>query len=431
MYIFKRKKLSRKKLRKNKKLLNRFKLKQLILRRKGINRRRRLRGYRLRRLKYMMKLIGPEGNTKNVGETYVIKKERFDERKDKMKYLSTKISVNLFQITYNVLLNYHCPLGKRRGEWRYGVMLTNIFMIRNRMSILDLTNIFFELRKMVNRLFKAVKLRKGVALLNGRRYGWRRVFTLIFEKWLPGFFTNFYLNMAEMVGYFIKRKFLTRRQKMRALSLTGMCLDKNYLTSFRFNVKAAKLRENKLINFMKLPTVSLSLIDNTVWLRECQKEGISAIQIVDSNSEIERVNYPIISNQKSIAFLSFISLLAKEIAYQARRWELTRLKKHAGGYNINSRIREQDLVNSAYNDYFWWQDKLFRYKKRLSLGYKVGKLYPSTSKEKFSDRVFLIRNNARKVYRYNKLDKKISGISLSYNESVSRAKILINGNKKI
>lgn len=429
MFIFKRKKLSRRKLRKHKKLVNRFKAR---MRRKLKGRKRRkINRYKLKKLRYFMSFLSPEGKMSNLGEAHITRKEKMRDRTSKARYLSTKVSLNLFKITYDMLLNYHCPLGKRRGEWSYGVMLTNIFMIRNRMSILDITNIFFELRKMVNRIFKAVKLRKGVALLNGRRYGWRRFFTFIFEKWLPGFFTNFHLNMTEMIGYFIKRRFLTRRQKARAMSLKAMCLDKNFLASFRYDNRELKQRENKLINFMKLPSVSLSLIDNTVWLRECQKEGISAIQIIDSNSQIERVDYPIISNQKSVAFLSFITALAKEITYQARRWEITRLKKDTNSYIINSRLREAKLVNSSINDYFWLENRLQRYTRMVAAGYKMSRTFPAFIKEKVSNRSFIVKDAFLKRYVFNKIDKKIKHIEIAQCEYNKRfAKFIADINKK-
>lgn len=454
---------------------------------KRFRRRFRYNFYKANKIKRDRSFKGPVRVSGELATAFVEKREYkkiFRKRRTKKaikKIYSRKINLELFKITYDMLISYHSPLGKRLGEWKPSVMMTNIFLIRNTISILDLTTVFFSLRKMTSRLFKALKLRRGVALLNGRNYKWQKIFTFVFERWLPGFFTNFHLNIKELISYFLKRKHLTRRQKTRILSLKMLSYDprlrhnrnrkkkrrkyllarylskliinkkikmmmkknkklsvlKNYfvktrrdpmykrvfgkfLKSFskeelrRLDVRKRRKKRrklNRLISFMKLPSVSMSLVDNYYWLRECRKEGIANIQVTDASSEIEKIDYPIISNQSSIAFLSFITLLAKEIAYQARYWELTNFKTIKNYYVLNDRLKKNSVKYASLTDFIRVTSKFNRYKYRLKLGYPVRKRYEKIMKAKLDCRYEIYKWANKKELNKTDFLKKIIDFS--------------------
>lgn len=62
-----------------------------------------------------------------------------------------------------------------------------------------------------------------------------------------------------------------------------------------------------------MPSVSLSVLDSDIWLAECVCVGIPSIQICDTQSHFDKITYPIIANQRSLAFTHLILHLAVEV----------------------------------------------------------------------------------------------------------------------
>jgi hypothetical protein len=72
------------------------------------------------------------------------------------------------------------------------------------------------------------------------------------------------------------------------------------------------LYEERASRMTKIPAISLSVLDNFIWLNECHNLGIPSIQICDTQSYYDLITYPIIANQRSIPFTYLLVHLFSE-----------------------------------------------------------------------------------------------------------------------
>lgn len=64
--------------------------------------------------------------------------------------------------------------------------------------------------------------------------------------------------------------------------------------------------------YPRIPAISLSLLDDSIWLNEVHSLRIPAIQLCDTQSPYPLIDYPIISNQRSHGFSTLILELFNE-----------------------------------------------------------------------------------------------------------------------
>ena len=64
-----------------------------------------------------------------------------------------------------------------------------------------------------------------------------------------------------------------------------------------------------------VPSISFSTKDSAIWLNECNATGIPSIQLCDTQSEYEKITYPIIANQRSIPFVHIMVGLFSELFF--------------------------------------------------------------------------------------------------------------------
>jgi len=101
----------------------------------------------------------------------------------------------------------------------------------------------------------------------------------------------------------IDTAYLSRQQNIK--------IQKKYVTPFPN--ASSLIKKRKPTRYLRYPSISLSLLDNLIWLNECQCLNIPSIQLCDTQSFFDKIIYPIISNQRSIAFSLFLTHLAVEV----------------------------------------------------------------------------------------------------------------------
>jgi ribosomal protein S2 len=222
--------------------------------------------------------------------------------------------LELFKIPYRILLAYHSPLGNTIKLWRSYRMLTSILFIRNDMHILNLTYTIIQLRKAINALFHRIQTR-GSFLIYAEEYNALKmkhdsVFVFV-NSWLPGLLTNYkrvIISVAVNTFHQATVKPLLSRGQLEAVQASKF-------TPF----PTARVIYDKTLfpRIPKLPSISLSISDNFIWLNECHNLGIPSIQLCDTQSNFDLITYPIVANQKSVPITYLLIHLFSEISNNA------------------------------------------------------------------------------------------------------------------
>jgi len=211
----------------------------------------------------------------------------------------------LFKIPFKLLLFYHCPLGNTIKEWTSHLMVSHILIVRNDINILNMAFTIIQIRKALNTLFKQM-LSRGSFLIYAPAYESLKldnrnvVFTFV-TSWLPGLISN-YKQVITALSY-----------NKKAVSLYGPQLFKRTQADALIGTKfkpvpnvSAILRPSRVTRFPRVPSISFSVADSFIWLNECHNLNIPSIQICDTRSLFDKIQYPIISNQRSIPFTQLL-----------------------------------------------------------------------------------------------------------------------------
>jgi ribosomal protein S2 len=219
-------------------------------------------------------------------------------------------------------------------------MIAHILGVRNDLNILNLGYTLIQIRKALNVLFSKI-IGRGSLLIYAQSnkslfVDHDAVYTFV-NAWLPGLITNYkqvitsiYKN-AKALQYF-GSIYLTRPQ------LDALASTRNRAALVPSQIKS----KNQYRRFARVPNISLSVLDSSIWLNECECLAIPSIQLCDTQTNLDSVTYPIIANQRSIPFTRLIiSLFSETCAYALMTEQLyvTKLKL------IRTNLRYLDPIN--------------------------------------------------------------------------------------
>ena len=77
-------------------------------------------------------------------------------------------------------------------------------------------------------------------------------------------------------------------------------------------------------NVTKIPSVpsfGFSLEDYSIWINECQKIGLRTMAVCDSESFPQKIDYPLIGNQKSLPLSFFLVKIVAETVSSGKRFD--------------------------------------------------------------------------------------------------------------
>jgi small subunit ribosomal protein S2 len=221
---------------------------------------------------------------------------------------------NLLKIPFHLLLAYHCPYGNSVKLWTSHLMIRHILGVRNEIYILDLSYTLIQIRKALNLVFNATLCRRTLLIYSQAHKGIKidnnAVFTFV-NAWLPGLLTNYRQLITSM------HKNSKNLSRFGAIHLTNPQLEALQVFSHRSKLVPSLIgRKSKKARYGNIPNLSLSLLDSSTWLNECNSLQIPSIQLCDTQSSYDCVTYPIISNHRSLSFTRLIiSLFTETCAY--------------------------------------------------------------------------------------------------------------------
>jgi hypothetical protein len=70
-----------------------------------------------------------------------------------------------------------------------------------------------------------------------------------------------------------------------------------------------------------IPSFGFSLEDYNIWINECQKVGLRTMAVCDSESFPQKIDYPVIGNQKSLPLSFFLVKLVAETVSSGKRFD--------------------------------------------------------------------------------------------------------------
>jgi ribosomal protein S2 len=275
--------------------------------------------------------------------------------------------LRLFKVPFNILLAYHSALGNTIKLWTSFYMLSHILAIRNNLHILNTASLIIQIRKALNALFSRIHSR-GSLLIYAQAYkalkiNHEAVFTFV-TSWLPGLISNYKRMITmlsvnrEVLSIYGKRFF--KRPQLDALSATNF-RPVLQVSSICFPKKTAHLAI--------IPSISLSVLDDFIWLNECHNLQIPSIQICDTQSSFDLVTYPIVANQRSVPFTYLIIHLFSETFNFAVMHEHLYFIYFYNFYNIIARFKKNLKRRQAKHT-----KHKFNFRKYLKKTDKFGKI---------------------------------------------------------
>jgi len=183
-------------------------------------------------------------------------------------------------------------------------MLAHILAVRNDLHILNLGLILIQIRKALNSLYTRL-LYRGSFLIYAEGFKALKIeHSAVFNfvtSWLPGLITNYKqivtsLHTNRYMSLLTGSGFLSRPQ-MDALAASNANPVPPIIDIY-YPKRSSK--------YGRIPSIALGVLDNFIWLNECQSLAIPSIQLCDTQSIYDSVTYPIIANQRSIPFTQLI-----------------------------------------------------------------------------------------------------------------------------
>lgn len=238
-----------------------------------------------------------------------------------------KMNLELININYNLLLSFHAAIGNSFKTWVSPGVFSSILAIRNDMILFDLSMFFIKLKKGLQMVFQISKQRGSILGFVDYNTNYKfsgKGFDHFLRSWLGGYLTNFKSVMKNLIALKNKKFMsLTRRQKKFFQSLvTQQEVSVKYYYKF-FNIKK-KFRlkgipKKKKRKIPAIPQFGFSLEDHNIWLNESHKIGNNVMAICDSDSFPQKVDFPLIANQKSLPLSFFFVKVITEGVYCGKR----------------------------------------------------------------------------------------------------------------
>jgi len=248
-------------------------------------------------------------------------------------------------------------------------MLSHIIGVRESLHILNTAFTVIQIRKALNSIYHRV-FSRGSLLIYAQAYKATKfnhgsVYTFV-TSWLPGLISN-YKQVAGTLAFHRKiipeygHAFFSRPQ-----------LDALSASKTEFNLQMYKTLFDRLPSrYAKIPSISLSVLDDFVWLNECHNLGIPSIQICDTQSFYDLITYPIVSNQRSVPFTYLLIQLFSEICNHAIMTEHFQFANYVPSeIYLNQFIRRPEPIyhRLARRDF---PSHVSRFEKSYLLKYKV------------------------------------------------------------
>ena len=232
-------------------------------------------------------------------------------------------NIELLSFNYNYLLNFHTAIGNSSKFWINPSLFSKVLAIRNDMILYDLSFTFISLRKGLQSIFQISKFKGSVLgyVSLDKNYKFSGVgFDHFLRSWLPGYLTNFKKVMKNILSLQTKNIFnLTRRQKK---FLKNIDLKRKMPLNYYYYFWKKKVRGKKTITKIpSIPSFGFSLDDYNIWINECQKIGLRTMAVCDSESFPQKVDYPLIGNQKSLPLSFFLVKLVAETVSSGKRFD--------------------------------------------------------------------------------------------------------------
>ena len=236
-------------------------------------------------------------------------------------------NLELLSFNYSYLLNFHTAIGNSTKSWINPSVFSKILAIRNDMILYDLSFTFIALRKGLHSVFQISKFKGSVlgyvSLENNYKFSGVG-FDHFLRSWLPGYLTNFRQVMKNILGLQTRNIFnLTRRQKkfLKNIDLKRK-IPLNYYFYFLKKKRRGRGRDkSKVTKIPSIPSFGFSLEDSSIWINECQKIGLRTMAVCDSESFPQRIDYPLIGNQKSLPLSFFLVKLVAETVSSGKRFD--------------------------------------------------------------------------------------------------------------
>ena len=232
-------------------------------------------------------------------------------------------NLELLSFNYSYLLNFHTAIGNSSKSWINPSVFSKILAIRNDMILYDLSFTFIALKKGLQSVFQVSKFKGSVlGYVNlDNNYKFSGVgFDHFLRSWLPGYLTNFKKVMKNILGLQTRNIFnLTRRQKKFLLNID---LKRKMPLNYYFYFWKRKFRSKKIVTKIpSIPSFGFSLEDYNIWINECQKIGLRTMAVCDSESFPQKIDYPLIGNQKSLPLSFFLVKLVAEVVSSGKRFD--------------------------------------------------------------------------------------------------------------
>lgn len=186
----------------------------------------------------------------------------------------------------------------------------NIFMLRNRMAIIDLEKTQLALAKACDFLYQTASTAGREILFVGtkrqardiiKKYAEATNMPYVTQRWLGGMLTNFSTVL----------KSIEKLEELKSMTMTDSAMDKMTKKERSVHMKSIERLERVLegTKNLKKPPAALIVVgsyDEKLAVREAARVGIPVVAITDTNADPSLVDYPIPANDDAIRAIDLI-----------------------------------------------------------------------------------------------------------------------------
>ncbi len=224
-----------------------------------------------------------------------------------------------YELTLEAMLKAGVHFGHKKSRWNPR-MNRYIFGVRNGVHVIDLEKTKSLLEEALKFVEEVVK-KNGIILVVGTKkqakdlvqtVGEKLDMPYVNERWLGGTFTNFDV-LKKRVKYLVENKEALDKGKLGNMTK----LERNKLDK-----KLTKIEQKMggLKNMKRLPDAVfvLDVCKDETAVREAHTAGIKVIGLLDSNSNLDNINYPIPANDDALSSLKYILGLFMKTVLEAK-----------------------------------------------------------------------------------------------------------------
>jgi small subunit ribosomal protein S2 len=186
----------------------------------------------------------------------------------------------------------------------------NIFMLRNRMAIIDLEKTQLALVKACDFIYQTASIAGREILFVGTKRQTREIIKkyaeatnmpYVTQRWLGGMLTNFSTVL----------KSIEKLEEFKSMTMTESTMDKMTKKERSVHMKSIERLERVLegTKNLKKPPAALIVVgsyDEKLAVREAARVGIPVVAITDTNADPSLVAYPIPANDDAIRAIDLI-----------------------------------------------------------------------------------------------------------------------------